>query len=70
MFCTEAKLNGDGEADKNGDAIDFTVTKSAVTTWAALMLTVQVVDVPLHAPVHPLNPKPLSGTAVSVTDVP
>lgn len=56
MFCTAPKLNGDGEADKNGDATDFRAWKSALTFWAPLMLTVHVVDVPLHAPDHPLNP--------------
>src|ERR1700756_1587803 len=43
--------------------------KVAVTAVALLTVTVQV-PVPLHAPDHPENVKPVAGAAVSVTVLP
>ena len=71
LFFTEPKSSGDGKVERNGDATCFWTTwKSALTFWAAVILTVQVVEVPVHAPDHPLKVKPLRAVAVSVTDVP
>jgi hypothetical protein len=42
----------------------------AVTLRAAVMETVQLVAVPLHAPPQLANVEPLAAVAVSVTDVP
>ena len=42
----------------------------AVTLRVAVMLTVQVVPEPLHAPLHPENAYPELGDSVSVTLVP
>jgi hypothetical protein len=42
----------------------------AVTDRSALIPTVQVVPVPEHAPLQPVNVEPLVATAVSVTLVP
>jgi hypothetical protein len=44
--------------------------KLAPTVWAAFIVTVHVVAVPEHAPLHPENANPVPGTAVSVTLVP
>lgn len=44
--------------------------KLAVTDFAALMATVQVVAVPVHAPLQPAKTVPAGATAVSETDVP
>ena len=41
----------------------------AVTVWAAVTLTTQA-DLPEHAPLHPSNSLPASGTAVKATTVP
>lgn len=41
----------------------------AVTERAAVMDTAQV-EVPVHAPLQPVNVDPLAGAAVSVTEVP
>jgi hypothetical protein len=70
LICTVPKLNGEGVAVKNGDAIVFDVMKSALTVSEPLTVTVQVVAVPLHAPDHPLNEYPDAGTTVRVTEVP
>ena len=43
--------------------------KVAETAVAPFMVTVQV-PVPVQAPLQPVNVAPLSGVAVSVTDVP
>lgn len=43
------------------------VANSAVTFCAAVIDTVQVFDVPLHAPLQPENTDPLDGVAVNVT---
>jgi hypothetical protein len=43
---------------------------SAVTPLAASMVTVQVADVPLHAPPQPANALPAAGVAVRVTLLP
>jgi len=42
----------------------------ALTERAALIVTVQVVAVPLHEPPQPPNVEPLAAAAVSVTEVP
>src|SRR6187455_398805 len=42
----------------------------AVTERAAVIDTVQLVDVTLHAPPQPPNVEPLAAAAMSVTDVP
>jgi hypothetical protein len=42
----------------------------AVTVLAASMVTVQGDEVPLHAPVQPLNSELLSATTDSVTSAP
>jgi hypothetical protein len=42
----------------------------AVTDLAAFIVTVQVVAVPEHEPLHPVNTDPAAGVAVSVTDEP
>jgi hypothetical protein len=57
---------------KNGAAtvLEEEATKSAFTDREAVIVTVHVMAVPLHAPDHPLNTYPLVGTAVKVTDVP
>jgi hypothetical protein len=39
----------------------------AVTDWAVFMLNTQLLDVPLHAPLHPAKELPLAGVAMSVT---
>jgi hypothetical protein len=44
--------------------------KLAVTVRAALIETVQVAAVPVHAPLHPAKVLPLAGLAVRVTAVP
>ena len=44
-----------------------TATKVAVTAEAAVSTTEQVVEVPVHAPLQPLNTEPLAGEAESVT---
>lgn len=44
--------------------------KLAVTAVSALMVTMQVSAVPVHAPVQPVKVKPASGVALSVTTVP
>ena len=41
--------------------------KVAVTVFAAFMVTVQVVVVPVHAPVQPSKAEPAAGAAVNVT---
>lgn len=41
----------------------------AVTFRASLMPTVQVAELPLHAPDHPVRTEPVPGTAVSATVV-
>ena len=41
----------------------------AVTVFAAFIRIVQVVDVPPHGPVQPVNVEPVAGTALSVTDL-
>jgi hypothetical protein len=46
------------------------VVKVAVTLFAEVIVTVQVVAVPLHAPPQPLKVAPVSGVAVSVTVAP
>jgi hypothetical protein len=50
--------------------VDAIALKLAVTLFAASIVTVQVVDEPLHAPDHPPNVLVPLGTAVSVTTVP
>ena len=42
----------------------------AVADFAVVMLTVQVVAVPVQAPDQPVKLEPAAGAAVSVTDVP
>ena len=44
--------------------------KLAVTDFAALMFTQQLVPVPPHAPLHPLKEESAAGVAVSLTTVP
>lgn len=51
------------------DAAAVTVNV-AFTDLAADMATVQVPEVAVHAPLHPLKSWPASGVAVSVTEVP
>jgi len=41
----------------------------AVALLSAFMVTVQVVAVPLHAPLQPANTLPVAGAAVNVTAV-
>src|SRR5262245_6557711 len=42
----------------------------AVTLWAALIVTVQAVAVPVQPPLQPVNVEPAAGAAVRVTAVP
>jgi hypothetical protein len=42
----------------------------AVTELFALTLTAQVVELPVHPPVHPVKEDPAAGTSVSVTCMP
>lgn len=44
--------------------------KVAVTLRAAVIETVHVVPLPVHAPLHPEKIYPLLGDSVSVTEVP
>ena len=44
--------------------------KLVLTALAALIVTVQVVAAPPHAPVQPAKVEPAAGVAVRVTDVP
>ena len=48
----------------------YKAMKSAVTEFAAAMLTVQVLAVPLHAPPQPVNRALAVLVAASVTEVP
>ena len=50
--------------------VPVALLKDAVAFCDALIVTVQVVEVPLHAPSQPENVAPVSGVAVSVTKVP
>ena len=45
------------------------VLNEAVTVWLTVIVTVQVGEVPAHAPDHPTNSEPATGAAVSVTGV-
>ena len=46
------------------------VVKVAVTDLAPLIVSVQVVLLPVHAPLQPAKDAPWAGAAVSVTPVP
>jgi hypothetical protein len=46
------------------------VAKVVVTLRAALIVTVQVVADPEHAPLQPVNVDPAAGAAVKVTETP
>jgi hypothetical protein len=48
-------------------ALDGMALKAALTDVAAVMASVQVLVVPLHAPLHPAKVYPEAGVAVSVT---
>lgn len=50
--------------------VGMTTLKLAVTFFAASIVTVHVLDVPLHAPLHPPNVLLAPAVAVSVTVVP
>ena len=50
--------------------LTMALVKLAVTLRAALMVTVQVLAVPVHAPLQPVNVLVLAGVAVKVTLVP
>ena len=52
------------------EVVWLVVPKVAVTVRAALIVTVQVVALPVHAPLQPLKVLPLAGVAVSVTAAP
>ena len=50
--------------------VPMALLKDAVVFCDAVIVTVQVVEVPLHAPSQPENVAPVSGVAVRVTKVP
>jgi hypothetical protein len=52
------------------DSAQVSGAKRAVAERAVVIGNVQVVDVPAHEPLHPVNTEPSPGVAVSVTDVP
>jgi len=53
-----------------GSASVYGVVKLAVTAVASFMLTVQVLAVPVHAPLQPTNAEPATALAVNFTELP
>jgi hypothetical protein len=60
----------DPEPDLTTESVRCTRPNVAVTLRAAVMATVQVVEVPEQAPLQPVNVDPAAAAAVSVTEVP
>jgi hypothetical protein len=56
-----------GRAAIGAAPIPNSAAKPAATLVFAFSVTVQLVAIPLHAPLQPVSPQPKSGVAVSVT---
>jgi hypothetical protein len=59
-----------GEATTGPAPIPNSVAKLAAMLMFAFSVTVQLLAIPLHAPLHPASPQPRPALAVNVTWVP